>query len=100
MERAQVPGQFVGVRLISSDLEAGSDTSEERPADRLLAITSSPYAARRDSSNLDATIIEVCVPTCPRMPTMQRPVQMSGEGDSELRPQSVRGRRSKLVLYL
>ena len=58
-EQLQVPGQFVGVRLISDDLAHGSDTSEGRAADRLLSIASSPYAARRDSSNLDATIIEV-----------------------------------------
>ena len=44
-----VPGQFVSVRH-----EGGA------AAARLYALANSPYAARRESANLDASIIEVC----------------------------------------
>ena len=44
-----VPGQFVAVRHEGSDLKQ-----------RLYALANSPYAARRESANLDASIVEVC----------------------------------------
>lgn len=49
MDSYTVPGQFVSVRH-----EGGA------AAQRLYALANSPYAARRESANLDASIIEVC----------------------------------------
>ena len=48
-----VPGQFVAVRHEGSDLKQ-----------RLYALANSPYAARRESANLDASIVEVCSQLC------------------------------------
>ncbi len=58
---SQVPGQYIGVHLEPVDATSGSsDGGDTRNADRLLPIASSPYDARRESSLLDASIIEVC----------------------------------------
>ncbi len=45
----KVPGQYVPIQ------EVGSTSGQAR----LYALSSSPYAARRDSSLLDASIVEV-----------------------------------------
>ena len=56
----QVPGQYVGVHLAPIDMPSGSNAGDDtRTAHRLLPIASSPYDARRESSLLDASIIEV-----------------------------------------
>ncbi|CAL8469738.1 g9280 [Coccomyxa elongata] len=83
----KVPGQFVGVRYppdpisdsASGSIDAGdapssnaqaaaaaAESSGDPPGDpptarTLFAISSSPYSARRDSANLDASIIELLV---------------------------------------
>lgn len=44
-----VPGQYVAIRMVG-------DTSTGR---QVYGLSSSPYAARRDSSLLDASIVEV-----------------------------------------
>lgn len=49
LDEFTVPGQFVAVRHEGSDLKQ-----------RLYALANSPYAARRESANLDASIVEVC----------------------------------------
>ena len=71
----QVPGQYVGVRLEHQDADVSSSaTIGMRPADRLLAIASSPYDARRESSMLDASIIEVgCCKACREVAHRQLP---------------------------
>ena len=59
---SQVPGQYVGVRLEAVDAAVGSPAGGAvLTADKLLAIASSPYDARRESSMLDASIIEVSI---------------------------------------
>ena len=56
----QVPGQYIGVRRQPQDATADRTLSDgDCSAERLLAIASSPYDARRESSMLDASIIEV-----------------------------------------
>ncbi|BDA47799.1 hypothetical protein COCOBI_11-0560 [Coccomyxa sp. Obi] len=80
----KVPGQFVGVRYPpdpisdsasgstdagdapSTSAEAATESGGDPPSDpptarTLFAISSSPYSARRDSANLDASIIELLV---------------------------------------
>ena len=52
----QLPGQMVGVKYCTDGQNQPSKT-----ASRLFAIASSPYESRRDSSLLDASIIEVCL---------------------------------------
>ena len=49
LDEFTVPGQFVAVRHDGSDL-----------TQRLYALANSPYAARRESANLDASIVEAC----------------------------------------
>lgn len=63
----QVPGQFVALRLGSSDdasaAAAGNGSSsaaaDSTGAAAVLPIASSPIAARADSVNMDASVIEV-----------------------------------------
>ena len=66
----QVPGQYVGVRRQPQNSAVDRTlTDGDWSAERLLAIASSPYDARRESSMLDASIIEVrwpCSVPCSR----------------------------------
>lgn len=50
----QLPGQMLGVKYCSD-----GQNQPRKTASRLFAIASSPYESRRDSSLLDASIIEV-----------------------------------------
>ncbi|CAD7699795.1 unnamed protein product [Ostreobium quekettii] len=52
----KLPGQFVAVRPLGSDV---SDNEPSPKTWKLLAISSSPYEARRESALLDASIIEI-----------------------------------------
>ncbi|KAK9802950.1 hypothetical protein WJX72_006330 [[Myrmecia] bisecta] len=55
----KVPGQFIGIRYPADS--AHTQTGPLRPANRLYAIASSPYQAKSESADLDASIIEVLV---------------------------------------
>ena len=62
-----VPGQFVAIRYCKENGAAGSSSRSSSCAEgalaeaaRLFALASSPYEARRDSANLNASIVEVC----------------------------------------
>jgi hypothetical protein len=65
----QVPGQALGVRLpgtlgaVAADGASGANTSAVSPSslpkECLFHIASTPYASRRDSAYVDASIIEV-----------------------------------------
>ncbi|GAB4816983.1 hypothetical protein N2152v2_004029 [Parachlorella kessleri] len=57
----QAPGQFVAVRYCSGGSSMENSGFNAVLAKQLKAIASSPYEARRDSANLDATIIELLV---------------------------------------
>lgn len=50
----QLPGQMIGIRYCAEGKEEPTQTAK-----RLFAIASSPYDSRRDSSMLDASMIEV-----------------------------------------
>ncbi|PNH00177.1 hypothetical protein TSOC_014015, partial [Tetrabaena socialis] len=54
IESYTVPGQCVGVRVLAPD---GASAAPEPPR-RLYSIASSPYASRRDSAYVDASLIE------------------------------------------
>ncbi|KAG2429604.1 hypothetical protein HXX76_010837 [Chlamydomonas incerta] len=54
IESYTIPGQCVGVRLPGSGEPAA-------PPQRLYAIASTPYASRRDSAYVDASLIEIVV---------------------------------------
>lgn len=55
----QLPGQMIGIRYCADGQEEPTQTAK-----RLFAIASSPYDSRRDSSMLDASMIEVSPGTC------------------------------------
>ncbi|GIL87393.1 hypothetical protein Vretimale_1684 [Volvox reticuliferus] len=55
IESYTIPGQCVGLRLLGGPQSASSAPS------RLFSIASSPYASRRDSAYVDASLIEVVV---------------------------------------
>lgn len=52
----QTPGQCLVVRQSPSDAAADTSSSGE---ELMLAVSSSPYHARRQSAPLDASIVEV-----------------------------------------
>ncbi|KAL3136385.1 hypothetical protein ABBQ38_005642 [Trebouxia sp. C0009 RCD-2024] len=52
----KLPGQMIGIRYCAEGKEEPTQTAK-----RLFAIASSPYDSRRDSSMLDASMIEVLV---------------------------------------
>ncbi|GLC44271.1 hypothetical protein PLESTF_000338200 [Pleodorina starrii] len=62
IESYTIPGQCVGVRPASS--QPGAEGAASAPPSRLYAIASSPYASRRDSAYVDASLIEVVVERC------------------------------------
>ncbi|KAG2438333.1 hypothetical protein HYH02_011029 [Chlamydomonas schloesseri] len=55
IESYTIPGQCVGVRV------PGGGEPEAAPPQRLYAIASTPYASRRDSAYVDASLIEIVV---------------------------------------
>ena len=55
-----VPGQFVRINVLpteAQDVSSAQQASSQR--EHLLPIVNSPYAVRRDSADLDASLIEV-----------------------------------------
>lgn len=55
----QLPGQMIGIKYCADGQEEPTQTAK-----RLFAIASSPYDSRRDSSLLDASMIEVSPGIC------------------------------------
>ena len=56
------PGQQVAVRVpVESSSSSESEIHDFRELSRLFSLSSSPYEARRESSRLDASIVEILV---------------------------------------
>lgn len=68
----QIPGQCIGVRLPAPSTSGGNGPAAEQPPaqglpKQLYNIATSPYASRRDSAYVDASLIEVRQSPIPTM---------------------------------